>query len=132
VIIDAPGAGSRASPAAGQWKKASGAPDEDAAAFTSFITAFLSQVRALNSPKVPIRRELRTQRSAVLINNWRPGRAVDFKWRDFLPLARFLNFDPFSVDGAEKQSRQRTRPISPHCRTMPPKLVAQAGPKAPA
>ena len=97
VFIDAPGAGF--SRIAGRDKeKAFWGVDEDAAAFTSFITAFLSQYGRWNSPKYLFGESYGTPRSAVLINNLETGESVDFN--GVILLSQILNF-ALSVDGAE-------------------------------
>ncbi|MGZ6037272.1 MAG: S10 family serine carboxypeptidase-like protein, partial [Phenylobacterium sp.] len=97
VFIDAPGAGF--SRIAGKDKeKAFWGVDEDAAAFTSFITAFLSQYGRWNSPKYLFGESYGTPRSAVLINNLETGESVDFN--GVILLSQILNF-ALSVDGAE-------------------------------
>jgi carboxypeptidase C (cathepsin A) len=97
VFIDAPGAGF--SRIAGRDKeKAFWGVDEDAAAFTSFITSFLSQYGRWNSPKYLFGESYGTPRSAVLINNLETGESVDFN--GVILLSQILNF-ALSVDGAE-------------------------------
>ena len=97
VFIDAPGAGF--SRIAGKDKeKAFWGVDEDAAAFTSFITAFLSQYGRWNSPKYLFGESYGTPRSAVVINNLETGESVDFN--GVILLSQILNF-ALSVDGAE-------------------------------
>lgn len=97
VFIDAPGAGF--SRIAGRDKeKAFWGVDEDAAAFTSFITSFLSQYGRWNSPKYLFGESYGTPRSAVLINNLETGENVDFN--GVILLSQILNF-ALSVDGAE-------------------------------
>jgi len=97
VFIDAPGAGF--SRIAGRDKeKAFWGVDEDAAAFTSFITNFLSQYGRWNSPKYLFGESYGTPRSAVLINNLETGESVDFN--GVILLSQILNF-ALSVDGAE-------------------------------
>jgi carboxypeptidase C (cathepsin A) len=97
VFIDAPGAGF--SRIAGRDKeKAFWGVDQDAAAFTNFITAFLSQYGRWNSPKYLFGESYGTPRSAVLINNLETGESVDFN--GVILLSQILNF-ALSVDGAE-------------------------------
>jgi len=97
VFIDAPGAGF--SRIAGKDKeKAFWGVDEDAYAFTQFITAFLSQYGRWNSPKYLFGESYGTPRSAVLINNLETGESVDFN--GVILLSQILNFS-LSVDGAE-------------------------------
>jgi len=97
VFIDAPGAGF--SRIAGKDKeKAFWGVDEDAAAFTNFITAFLSQYGRWNSPKYLFGESYGTPRSAVLINDLETGESVDFN--GVILLSQILNF-ALSVDGAE-------------------------------
>ena len=97
VFIDAPGAGF--SRIAGRDKeKAFWGVDEDGAAFTQFILAFLSQYGRWNSPKYLFGESYGTPRSAVLINNLETGELVDFN--GVILLSQILNF-ALSVDGAE-------------------------------
>jgi len=97
VFIDAPGAGF--SRIAGRDKeKAFWGVDEDGAAFTQFILAFLSQYGRWNSPKYLFGESYGTPRSAVLINNLETGESVDFN--GVILLSQILNF-ALSVDGAE-------------------------------
>ena len=97
VFIDAPGAGF--SRIAGKDKeKAFWGVDQDAAAFSSFITAFLSEYGRWNSPKYLFGESYGTPRSAVLINDLETGQSVDFN--GVILLSQILNF-ALSVDGAE-------------------------------
>jgi carboxypeptidase C (cathepsin A) len=97
VFIDAPGTGF--SRIAGKDKeKAFWGVDEDAAAFTQFITAFLSQYGRWNSPKYLFGESYGTPRSAVLVNDLETGQDVDFN--GVMLLSQILNF-ALSVDGAE-------------------------------
>ncbi|MDB5497612.1 MAG: peptidase serine carboxypeptidase [Phenylobacterium sp.] len=97
VFIDAPGAGF--SRIAGKDKeKAFWGVDQDAYAFSQFITAFLSQYGRWNSPKYLFGESYGTPRAAVLINDLETGQSVDFN--GVILLSQILNF-ALSVDGAE-------------------------------
>ncbi|MDB5426305.1 MAG: peptidase serine carboxypeptidase [Phenylobacterium sp.] len=97
VFIDAPGAGF--SRIAGKDKeKAFWGVDQDAYAFSQFITAFLSQYGRWNSPKYLFGESYGTPRAAVLINDLETGQSVDFN--GVILLSQILNF-ALSVDGPE-------------------------------
>jgi carboxypeptidase C (cathepsin A) len=97
VFIDAPGAGF--SRIAGKDKEKSFyGVDQDAYAFSQFITTFLSQYGRWNSPKYLFGESYGTPRSAVLINDLETGQDVDFN--GVILLSQILNFS-LSVDGAE-------------------------------
>ena len=90
VFIDAPGTGF--SRIEGKDKeKAFYGVDQDAYAFTSFITQFLSQYERWNSPKYLFGESYGTPRSAVVINQLETDRDIDFN--GVILLSQILNFD---------------------------------------
>jgi carboxypeptidase C (cathepsin A) len=90
VFIDAPGAGF--SRIAGKDKeKAFWGVDQDAYAFSEFISQFLSRYGRWNSPKYLFGESYGTPRSAVLINLLETERAIDFN--GVILLSQILNFD---------------------------------------
>ena len=90
VFIDAPGTGF--SRVEGKDKgKAFYGVDQDAYAFASFITQFLSQYGRWNSPKYLFGESYGTPRSAVLINQLETDRDIDFN--GVILLSQILNFD---------------------------------------
>ena len=97
VFIDAPGTGfSRIE--GKDSEKAFYGVDQDAYAFASFITQFLSQYDRWNSPKYLFGESYGTPRSAVLINELETERDIDFN--GVILLSQILNFD-LSSDGPE-------------------------------
>jgi carboxypeptidase C (cathepsin A) len=90
VFIDAPGTGF--SRIEGKDKeKAFYGVDQDAYAFASFITQFLSQYDRWNSPKYLFGESYGTPRSAILINQLETDRDIDFN--GVILLSQILNFD---------------------------------------
>jgi carboxypeptidase C (cathepsin A) len=90
VFIDAPGTGF--SRIAGKDKeKAFFGVDQDAYAFSEFISQFLSKYGRWNSPKYLFGESYGTPRSAVLINELESDRAIDFN--GVILLSQILNFD---------------------------------------
>src|SRR5580698_4599884 len=90
VFIDAPGTGF--SRIAGKDKeKAFFGVDQDAYAFSEFISQFLSKYGRWNSPKYLFGESYGTPRSAVLINQLQGDRAIDFN--GVILLSQILNFD---------------------------------------
>jgi len=90
VFIDAPGTGF--SRIAGKDKeKAFFGVDQDAYAFSEFISQFLSKYGRWNSPKYLFGESYGTPRSAVLINQLESDRAIDFN--GVILLSQILNFD---------------------------------------
>ena len=90
VFIDAPGAGF--SRIAGKDKeKAFFGVDQDAYAFSEFISQFLSKYGRWNSPKYLFGESYGTPRSAVIINQLESDRAIDFN--GVILLSQILNFD---------------------------------------
>ena len=97
VFIDAPGTGF--SRIEGKDKeKAFYGVDQDAYAFTSFISQFLSQYDRWNSPKYLFGESYGTPRSAVVINELETDRDIDFN--GVILLSQILNFD-LSPDGPQ-------------------------------
>jgi len=90
VFIDAPGTGF--SRIAGKDKeKAFYGVDQDAYAFSEFISQFLSKYGRWNSPKYLFGESYGTPRSAVLINLLESERSIDFN--GVILLSQILNFD---------------------------------------
>jgi carboxypeptidase C (cathepsin A) len=90
VFIDAPGTGF--SRIAGKDKeKAFYGVDQDAYAFSEFISQFLSKYGRWNSPKYLFGESYGTPRSAVLINQLEADRSIDFN--GVILLSQILNFD---------------------------------------
>jgi carboxypeptidase C (cathepsin A) len=90
VFIDAPGTGF--SRIAGKDKeKAFFGVDQDAYAFSEFISQFLSKYGRWNSPKYLFGESYGTPRSAVLINQLQAERSIDFN--GVILLSQILNFD---------------------------------------
>jgi carboxypeptidase C (cathepsin A) len=90
VFIDAPGTGF--SRIAGKDKeKAFFGVDQDAYAFSEFISQFLSKYGRWNSPKYLFGESYGTPRSAVLINKLEAERSIDFN--GVILLSQILNFD---------------------------------------
>jgi carboxypeptidase C (cathepsin A) len=90
VFIDAPGTGF--SRIEGKDKvKAFYGVDQDAHAFSSFITQFLSKYERWNSPKYLFGESYGTPRSAVLINDLETNDDIDFN--GVILLSQILNFD---------------------------------------
>ncbi len=97
VFIDAPGTGfSRIE--GKDKKKAFWGVDQDANAFASFITQFLSKYERWNSPKYLFGESYGTPRSAVLINDLETDHSIDFN--GVILLSQILNFD-LSADAPE-------------------------------
>jgi carboxypeptidase C (cathepsin A) len=97
VFIDAPGTGF--SRIAGKDKeKAFLGVDQDAYAFTQFITGFLSKYGRWNSPKYLFGESYGTPRSAMVVNNLETGENVDVN--GVVLLSQILNFD-LSADGPQ-------------------------------
>ena len=90
VFIDAPGTGYSRIEGKGA-KKAFYGVDQDAHAFASFITHFLTRFHRWNSPKYLLGESYGTPRSAVLINDLETSRDVDFN--GVMLLSQILNFD---------------------------------------
>jgi carboxypeptidase C (cathepsin A) len=98
VFIDAPGTGF--SRITGKDKeKAFYGVDQDAYAFSEFITQFLSKYGRWNSPKYLFGESYGTPRSAVLVNMLETDRSVDFN--GVMLLSQILNFD---MDADEPES----------------------------
>jgi carboxypeptidase C (cathepsin A) len=97
VFIDAPGTGFSRIEGKNADKAFYGV-DQDAYAFASFITQFLSQYDRWNSPKYLFGESYGTPRSAVLINELETERDIDFN--GVILLSQILNFD-LSSDGPE-------------------------------
>jgi carboxypeptidase C (cathepsin A) len=90
VFIDAPGTGF--SRIAGKDKeKAFYGVDQDAYAFSEFISQFLSKYSRWNSPKYLFGESYGTPRAAVLINQLEADRSIDFN--GVILLSQILNFD---------------------------------------
>jgi carboxypeptidase C (cathepsin A) len=90
VFIDAPGTGF--SRIAGKDKeKAFFGVDQDAYAFSEFITQFLTKYGRWNSPKYLFGESYGTPRSAVVINQLEADRSIDFN--GVILLSQILNFD---------------------------------------
>jgi len=90
VFIDAPGTGF--SRIAGKDKeKAFFGVDQDAYAFSEFISQFLTKYGRWNSPKYLFGESYGTPRSAVLINLLEADRLIDFN--GVILLSQILNFD---------------------------------------
>ena len=97
VFIDAPGTGFGR--VAGKDKeKAFYGVDQDAWAFSEFISEFLTKYGRWNSPKYLFGESYGTTRSAVLINLLETRRSIDFN--GVVLLSQILSFDN-SVDEAE-------------------------------
>jgi carboxypeptidase C (cathepsin A) len=94
VFIDAPGTGFSRIEGQGKEKAFYGV-DQDADAFASFITEFLSKYGRWNSPKYLFGESYGTPRSAVLINDLETERDIDFN--GVILLSQILNFD-LSID----------------------------------
>ena len=97
VFIDAPGTGFSRIEGKGK-EKAFWGVDQDANAFASFITQFLSKYGRWNSPKYLFGESYGTPRSAVLINDLETDHDIDFN--GVILLSQILNFD-LSADGPE-------------------------------
>ncbi len=90
VFIDAPGAGF--SRIAGKDKeKAFFGVDQDAYAFTEFVSQFLTKYGRWNSPKYIFGESYGTPRAAVLVNELQSERLIDFN--GVILLSQILNFD---------------------------------------
>ena len=90
VFIDAPGTGF--SRIAGKDKeKAFYGVDQDAYAFSEFITQFLSKYGRWNSPKYLFGESYGTPRSAVLVNELKVDRSIDLN--GIMLLSQILSFD---------------------------------------
>jgi carboxypeptidase C (cathepsin A) len=90
VFIDAPGTGF--SRIAGKDKeKAFYGVDQDAYAFSEFISQFLSKYGRWNSPKYLFGESYGTPRSAVVVNQLESDRSVDLN--GIILLSQILNFD---------------------------------------
>ena len=97
VFVDAPGTGF--SRIAGKDKEKSFyGIDQDAYAFSEFITQFLSKYGRWNSPKYLFGESYGTTRSAALINLLETDRSTDFN--GVILLSQILNFD-MSADSPE-------------------------------
>ncbi len=95
VFVDAPGTGF--SRIAGKDKEKSFyGIDQDAHAFASFISSFLSKYGRWNSPKYLFGESYGTTRSAVLVNELEQADSIDFN--GVMLLSQILVFDA-SVDG---------------------------------
>jgi carboxypeptidase C (cathepsin A) len=97
VFIDAPGTGFSRIEGKNKEKAFYGV-DQDAYAFSAFITRFLSQYGRWNSPKYLFGESYGTPRSAVLINDLETDRDIDFN--GVILLSQILNFD-LSADQPE-------------------------------
>ena len=97
VFIDAPGTGFSRIEGKNKEKAFYGV-DQDAYAFTSFITQFLSKYGRWNSPKYLFGESYGTPRSAVVINELETDRDIDFN--GVILLSQILNFD-LSADAPE-------------------------------
>jgi carboxypeptidase C (cathepsin A) len=97
VFIDAPGTGFSRIEGKNKEKAFYGV-DQDAYAFSAFITQFLSQYGRWNSPKYLFGESYGTPRSAVLINDLETDRDIDFN--GVILLSQILNFD-LSADQPE-------------------------------
>ena len=97
VFIDAPGTGFSRIEGKGKEKAFYGV-DQDAYAFASFVTQFLSKYDRWNSPKYLFGESYGTPRSAVLINDLETDRDIDFN--GVILLSQILNFD-LSADEPE-------------------------------
>ena len=97
VFIDAPGTGFSRIEGKNKEKAFYGL-DQDAYAFSAFITQFLSQYGRWNSPKYLFGESYGTPRSAVLINDLETDRDIDFN--GVILLSQILNFD-LSADQPE-------------------------------
>ena len=90
VFIDAPGTGF--SRIAGRDKeKAFLGVDQDAYAFTEFISQFLSRYGRWNSPKYLFGESYGTPRSAIVVNQLESERSIDVN--GVILLSQILNFD---------------------------------------
>ena len=90
VFIDAPGTGF--SRIAGKDKeKAFYGVDQDAYAFSEFISQFLSKYSRWNSPKYLFGESYGTPRAAVLVNQLEADRSIDFN--GVILLSQILSFD---------------------------------------
>jgi carboxypeptidase C (cathepsin A) len=90
VFVDAPGTGF--SRITGKDKeKAFYGVDQDAYAFSEFISQFLSKYARWNSPKYLFGESYGTPRAAVLINQLEAERSIDFN--GVILLSQILNFD---------------------------------------
>src|SRR5215469_14204340 len=90
VFIDAPGTGF--SRIAGKDKeKAFYGVDQDAYAFSEFITQFLSKYGRWNSPKYLFGESYGTPRSAVVVNELKVDRSIDLN--GIILLSQILSFD---------------------------------------
>ena len=97
VFIDAPGTGF--SRVAGKDKeKAFYGVDQDAYAFSQFVTGFLSKYGRWNSPKYLFGESYGTPRSSVLVNALETNNDLDFN--GVILLSQILNFD-LSADGPQ-------------------------------
>ena len=90
VFIDAPGTGFSRIEGKNKEKAFYGV-DQDAYAFSAFITQFLTQYGRWNSPKYLFGESYGTPRSAVLINDLETDRDIDFN--GVILLSQILNFD---------------------------------------
>jgi carboxypeptidase C (cathepsin A) len=97
VFIDAPGTGFSRIEGKNKEKAFYGV-DQDAYAFASFVTEFLSKYNRWNSPKYLFGESYGTPRSAVLINQLTTDRDIDFN--GVILLSQILNFD-LSADAPE-------------------------------
>ncbi|ACI53031.1 peptidase S10 serine carboxypeptidase [Gluconacetobacter diazotrophicus PA1 5] len=94
VFIDAPGTGFGRITGKDKEKQFWGV-DEDAQAFTSFVTQFLAKFGRYNSPKYLFGESYGTMRSAVLINDLQNQENIDFN--GVILLSQILSYDN-SVD----------------------------------
>jgi carboxypeptidase C (cathepsin A) len=90
VFIDAPGTGFSRIEGQGKEKAFYGV-DQDAEAFATFITEFLTKYDRWNSPKYLFGESYGTPRSAVLINDLETEHDIDFN--GVILLSQVLNFD---------------------------------------
>jgi carboxypeptidase C (cathepsin A) len=90
VFIDAPGTGFSRIEGKGKEKAFYGV-DQDAQAFATFITEFLTKYERWNSPKYLFGESYGTPRSAVLINDLETEKDIDFN--GVILLSQVLNFD---------------------------------------
>ncbi|MGA7537262.1 MAG: hypothetical protein WBW93_00685 [Steroidobacteraceae bacterium] len=90
VFIDAPGTGFSRIEGKGKEKAFYGV-DQDAEAFATFITEFLTKYDRWNSPKYLFGESYGTPRSAVLINDLETEHDIDFN--GVILLSQVLNFD---------------------------------------
>ncbi|MGH8289177.1 MAG: S10 family peptidase [Steroidobacteraceae bacterium] len=90
VFIDAPGTGFSRIEGKGKEKAFYGV-DQDAQAFATFITEFLTKYDRWNSPKYLFGESYGTPRSAVLINDLETEKDIDFN--GIILLSQVLNFE---------------------------------------